>query len=200
MTSVKDDAPTRPAVFPASRYALFTVIALVGVAVDLWTKSWIFGRLWPPDGIRRPVQWIWPRRIGLEVTLNEGALFGWGEGLVWMFVILSVAAAAGILYWLFVVGEAQSLWLTIALGAITAGILGNLYDRIGLHGLAFPVGYPQSGETAYAVRDWILFQWNDDVRWPNFNAADSWLVGGAIMLLLHSFRTPSSQQTPAAND
>ncbi len=196
MTSGKDDAVATRVPIPANRYWIFAALALVGFLVDLLTKRWIFGRLWPPVAGQRPVHWVWEPYFGLEVTLNEGALFGIGQGLVWLFVVLSLAAAAGILYWLFVAGEARDLWLTWALGAVTAGILGNLYDRIGLHGLTWPAAYDPArvGQPAHAVRDWILLQWNDTLRWPNFNVADSLLVCGAILLLLHAFRPQSDAE------
>ncbi len=59
-----------------------------------------------------------------------------------------------IVYWLFVVGAARDRLLLISLSGITGGILGNLYDRLGLW--CTPeweaIGYPK-----HAVRDWILF-------------------------------------------
>jgi signal peptidase II len=173
--------------FPRSRYAVFFCLAVAGVVVDLATKSWIFGLLLPRGWGH--VQWIWPGHVGLELSLNRGALFGIGQGWVPLFVVLSVLAACGIIYWLFVSGEARSLWLTVALGGIMAGIFGNLYDRLGLHGL-------EDGEGAqiYAVRDWILLQWNDVYRWPNFNVADSLLVCGAIILFLHAFSRPDDKK------
>ena len=45
--------------------------------------------------------------------------------------MLSVAAAVGILWWLFWAGAARQWLLTVALGGVTAGMLGNLYDRLG---------------------------------------------------------------------
>ena len=167
---------------PRNRYSIFLLVAAMGLAVDLATKSWIFAKLWPPPPNRRSVIWIWEPHFGFEVTLNKGALFGMGQGYVWVFVILSFVALLGIWYWLFIAREAHHLGLTIALGGITGGILGNLYDRLGLHGL---VNVDQT--TIYAVRDWILLQWNDDLRWPNFNIADSLLVCGAAVLFGRAF-------------
>jgi signal peptidase II len=67
---------------------------------------------------------------------------------------------------------------------ITGGILGNLYDRLGLwwepH---LPIQW-KSG-----VRDWVLFRIEGVPLldpWPNFNIADSLLVVGACMLLYQS--------------
>ncbi len=174
---------------PASRYVAFLFVALVGVVVDLGTKNWIFSRLWPPTPDKPAVLWLWEGHIGWQVSLNQGAVFGIGQGWVLWFALFSVLAVGGILYWLFVLGEAKDWCLTLALGGITAGIVGNLYDRLGLHGLRWPVGLvggEPPGSVIYAVRDWILFQWNDAWRWPNFNIADSLLVVGAIVLLWHA--------------
>lgn len=166
---------------PYTRYATFFTIALAGGGIDLATKSWIFDRLGMPGG---PVWWIWPEIFGFQTSLNQGALFGIGQGQVWLFATLSVLALAGIGYWLFGARGAHDRWMTVALAAITAGILGNLYDRLGLWSVA---GLPDVH--LYAVRDWILFQyrpWN--FTWPNFNIADSLLVCGAGMIVWSSIR------------
>ena len=162
----------------------------MGVACDLGTKHWVFSRLWPPTADKPPFLWLWQDHIGLQVSLNEGAVFGIGQGLVLWFALFSILAVLGILYWLFILGEAKDWWLTVALGSITAGIFGNLYDRLGLHGLRWPagmIGEHIPGTPIYAVRDWILLQWNDAWRWPNFNIADSLLVIGAILLIWHAY-------------
>ena len=65
---------------------------------------------------------------------------------------------------------------------ITGGIIGNLYDRLGLW---WQDTYPAEWQSG--VRDWILWQASDEWKWPNFNIADSLLVVGACMLLYHSF-------------
>ena len=167
----------------------------MGVVVDLGTKSWIFSRLWPPAMNKPDVLWLWEGHVGWQVSLNQGAVFGIGQGLVLWFALFSVLAVGGIIYWLFIAGEAKDWYLTLALGGITGGILGNLYDRLGLHGLRWPeglVGGEPAGSIIYAVRDWILLQWNEAWRWPNFNIADSLLVLGAIVLLWHAYTTKSN--------
>lgn len=175
---------------PASRYWAFVVIAAVGCAADLLSKSWIFGLLGRPGG---RTLWIWRPFFGLQTSLNQGALFGMGQGMVWLFALLSMVAALGILYWLFVAGAAIDWRLTIALGGIMAGILGNLYDRLGLWSM------PGGGGRTHAVRDWILFQYKQ-WTWPNFNLADSFLVCGAALLMWQAFRSPPKHEavSPAA--
>jgi signal peptidase II len=111
-----------------------------------------------------------------------------GQGWVTAFAVLSVAAAVGVLLWLFYAGAAREWLLTVALGCVTAGILGNLYDRLGLPGLKWNYAEPplhEVGDPVYAVRDWILVMIGP-YNWPNFNIADSLLVCGAAMLVWHA--------------
>jgi signal peptidase II len=164
---------------PQNRYVIFFSIAVLGCLLDLATKSWVFSWLGLPGG---ETFWIIPEIFGLQTSLNAGALFGIGQGMVWLFASLSVAAAAGILVWLFYHGAACDWLLTIALGAIMAGILGNLWDRLGM-----PEIVDHQGEPVFAVRDWILVCYRQ-FHWPNFNIADSLLVCGAAILAWHMFR------------
>jgi signal peptidase II len=148
-----------------------------------------------PDLLAGNVRWIIPQYAGFQLSLNEGALFGLGQGGVWLFAAFSVAAALAIPAWLFAFAGARDLPLTVALGAVMGGVLGNLYDRAGLPGLDWGAFRPdRAGEHVYAVRDFILvaWRWDDDwrrrVSWPNFNIADALLVCGASAILLLSFR------------
>ncbi len=110
-------------------------------------------------------------------------MWGMVQGFDSVFALLSVIAVVGIIYWLFFKGAAQSAWLTTALGLVTGGTLGNLYDRLALHGVTLP----NSSEPAQAVRDFLHFTFGS-FDWPIFNLADSFLVTGAIMMMAQSFR------------
>jgi signal peptidase II len=180
---------------PLNRYVLFLLLAAGGCALDLLTKHWIFARLGMPH--HQPTEWLWEGVFGLTTSLNEGALFGIGQGKTVLFAALSVVAAVGIVWWLFVAGAAADKLLCVALALVTAGIAGNLYDRLGLPGLKWDNWHPlhQAGEPVYAVRDWLNFQL---INWPIFNLADSFLVCGAGLLMWHAFRAETRKMAPAA--
>ncbi|MEQ8784901.1 MAG: signal peptidase II [Pirellulaceae bacterium] len=174
---------------------LFLLLAVGGCAADLLSKRAVFAWLGlPPDGpVLTNTYWIWEPYIGVQTAVNQGALFGMGQGLSIWFAGLSVLAAAGIVYWLFVRRAAHDLFLTITLGMVSAGILGNLYDRLGLwHGVEIQERFRNG------VRDWILFQY-PPYTWPNFNLADSLLVCGAALLMWHAFfqSNPDSKPIPS---
>lgn len=164
------------------RAAMFAGLAAAGAAIDLWTKHAIF--TWRGLPGQRDIWWIVDGWFGIETAVNPGAVFGVGAGKGVLFAGFSVIAAVGILVWLFWFRAARSLWLTCALGLVTGGILGNLYDRLGLWWEPnLPIAW-KSG-----VRDWILFRVEGVPLldpWPNFNIADSLLVVGAGMLLFQS--------------
>ncbi|PQO39151.1 signal peptidase II [Blastopirellula marina] len=171
---------------PVSRYVLFFTLAVVGCGIDLWSKYAVFAWLGMPGQNR--YHWFIEPYVGFQTSLNEGALFGLGQGYTSVFAVFSVVAALGILYWLFIAKAAHDAILTTALGLITGGIFGNLYDRLGIWGQP-------------AVRDFILFRYNDQYVWPNFNIADALLVCGAILMLWHSvFASTASKSEEVSGD
>jgi signal peptidase II len=185
-----------PAGVPASRHLAFWPIAAAGLAVDLGSKHYMFS---DPDLLAGQVRWVWPNHAGFQLSLNEGALFGMGQGGVWLFAACSLVAAVAIPTWLFVFGGAKDAVITVILAAILGGVLGNLYDRVGLPGLQWeelPTQFTaqrQASGPVYAVRDFVLVarRWPPQGRWdvwPNFNVADALLVCGAIAIVSHSWR------------
>lgn len=174
---------------PPSRYLVFFSLAAVCCALDLLTKSWAFARLGMPGPDARTL-WLWNDVFAFQTSLNEGGLFGVGQGMALLFAALSIGAAIGILIWLFAAGAARQWLLTIALAIVMGGILGNLYDRLGLPGMVWNNIHPghRAGDHVYAVRDFILViigRW----PWPTFNLADVSLDCGAALLLWHAFFT-----------
>jgi signal peptidase II len=189
---------------PRNRYVIFLAIALVGFAADWATKEAVFDWLgapahfvddaraenlarWRGDTSLPHRWWLINGRLGIETSLNTGALFGMGKGRWWLFALLAAVALVGIPTWLFYYGAAHDRWINVAIGGVTGGILGNLYDRLGFWDSA-----GLKADYYHAVRDWILFVWPESGMqmfnpWPNFNIADSLLVTGAIMLVVHAF-------------
>jgi signal peptidase II len=180
---------------PLNRYPVFFALAIGVCVADLGAKTWMFRH----HPIGDPTAWVWNDVVGFQTTLNEGALFGMGQGLWPLFAALSLGAMIGIVVWLFPVGAAHDRLLTVALAFVTGGILGNLYDRLGLPGLVWPPGFgPPAGAPVHAVRDYILVMigpWH----WPNFNIADSSLVSGATLLVFHAFFCRSQSENGNAD-
>jgi signal peptidase II len=165
---------------PANRPWIFAAIVLVGAAADLITKQWVFGWRGLPN--EKPVWWLVEDLLGIETAVNIGAVFGIGAGKGTLFATLSVLAGVAVVVWLFWFGAARSRWMCVSLALVGGGIIGNLYDRLGLW---WTEGMPVEWKSG--VRDWILMQAGDAYKWPNYNIADSLLVVGAAMLVWHSF-------------
>ena len=176
-------------------WIVFGVLATVAALADLVSKAVAFGQLGMPG--ERPGIVILPGMLTLETNLNEGALFGMGQGMGKFFAAVSVVAIIGILGIVSRPAARSDLRLIVALGLITGGILGNLYDRLGLPGLTWHAPLERLGTPVLAVRDWIHFKLDGIIDWPIFNLADSWLVIGAGLLLLVSRYAGPEGEAPA---
>ena len=187
-----------------SRMFLFFAIAAIGLALDLGTKHWIFADLGRPG--EKPVRWLIDGVFGFQTSLNQGALFGMGQGHVALFVLLSLVALAGVVWWVWS-DLGKSVYLASTLGLISAGILGNLWDRVGLHHMlwtdfdceVWSCDPSIVGKPIYAVRDWILVMLGD-YPWPNFNIADSCLVCGAILIGIYAVFAPTPKPGELAKE
>lgn len=167
-------------------WLVFAALASAAAIADLATKQAVFARLGLP-GMSPPIVLV-PGWLRLETSLNEGALFGMGQGMGWLFAAFSLLAMLGILGMVARGGALADRWLLVALAFIFGGIVGNLVDRIGLPGLTWHAPLERVGEPVLAVRDWIHFLIPGLLDWPIFNLADTWLVIGAGMLLVAALR------------
>jgi signal peptidase II len=159
------------------RWVLFWSIALGGTFFDLSTKSYVFSRIGPPPAPPVPIV---PRILEWHTSQNTGALWGFGAnipGSSLIFAGLSVIAGIIICYYLFMLGAASSRVLTVALGLIMAGAMGNCYDRLAL-------GH---------VRDFVHFH-VDAIGFDCaiFNFADNMLIIGAFTLVVYALRPENS--------
>ena len=175
--------PASETSFSARRLWLILPLTLVCLAWDLYSKSAVFDRLGYPGRSGAVYRWLGPlSSFQLHTSFNEGALWGVGQGLTWLFATLSVVAVVVIVFVLVKTSAGRSNWLTVALCLVLSGTLGNLYDRLGLHGCM----NPETGQPYRAVRDFLFFMIGT-YPWPVFNFADVFLVTGTGMLVAYSF-------------
>ncbi|MBI2762848.1 MAG: signal peptidase II [Chloroflexi bacterium] len=142
-----------------------TLVALI-VAIDQATKAWIANEL---SGGRTIV--FLDGALRLVYSRNDGALFGLFQGQVAIFALLSLAAIALIV--MFHARSGRSRYMTLTLGLLLGGAIGNAIDR-------FRLGY---------VIDFVDGGLGT-ARFFTFNVADA-CISGAIVLLLAMALRPS---------
>ena len=139
------------------------------LAIDQWTKWLAMSSL----EYARPVPfiegfWNW------TLVHNYGAAFsflssagGWQR---WFFTVLALVISAALTVWL--ARTPRGDWRTaLPYALVIAGAIGNVIDRL---------------RFGYVVDfiDWYVRDWH----WPAFNIADACIVGGAIGLVVFSFK------------
>jgi signal peptidase II len=110
-------------------------------------------------------------------------------------LLVSLLASVGIAVWYLKLKEADWAVMT-AFPLIIAGAVGNLIDRARL---AYVIDFLDAwlSEPAGAAA-WLIKNANSN-HWPTFNIADSFIVVGAILVILRTFR-PVAPAAPAAGD
>ena len=141
----------------------FGVAAIVAWALDVATKVWAAAEL---DG--RTIA-LFGGRLLLRESRNTGAAFSIGTGSTVLISLVGVVIVTGILIY---VRRISSRTMAVGLGLVAGGALGNLTDRF----LRDP------GPLRGGVVDWIDLGW-----FPSFNAADSAITVGVVVLLLASY-------------
>lgn len=176
----------------AGRWARFLLVAVAGLALDLWSKWWAFKHLaaevvvdasGKATAVPLRVIELIPGWVHFHVTVNQGAAMGRGQGLRWFFVAISIVAI-GFLFHLFRQSRHGQWLYQVLLGMLLGGVIGNLYDRVLL-------GYVR--DMIYVLPKWGLFPWI-------FNVADSLLcigVAGMVLLSLTGKLHPEPESRPA---
>lgn len=163
-------------VLPDSKaHLIFWSLAVVGLALDLWTKWAVFSWLEYPGSFS-----VVDGFVQLVTALNNGAAFGMFAGNSYFLMAISTLALIVILA-VFLFGGSRQRLVHIALGFFAAGICGNLYDRIFNDGL---------------VRDFIDVYYRN-YHWPAFNVADSMLCIGVGLLIISTLFTQQSSRRHA---
>jgi signal peptidase II len=121
-----------------------------------------------PVYVWKPV-WRW------NYVENPGAVWGLFRGFSpgfrnVFFLLVSLGAVAFIIHYYRKLTEAER-YLQLALACVLAGAVGNFIDRLARR---------------YVIDFVEWYWWNrPDLRWPTFNVADSLIVVGVAMLILH---------------
>ncbi|MBA2700921.1 MAG: signal peptidase II [Chloroflexi bacterium] len=170
-----------PLVRGRPHWAVFLGLAGIVVVADQLAKAWLVSILAP--GVRLDVV---GELVRLVHSQNSGALFGLFKDQAGLFGVVSIGVV-GLIVW-YHRSSGRNLTLSVALGLLLGGALGNLIDRLRL-------GY---------VVDFVDLGIGD-LRWYTFNVADA-AVSGAILLLLLIALLPArtglagDQPAPSADD
>jgi len=146
-------------------HLIFWLLVVLGVGVDLWSKHAVFNLLSTKPGNEFS---IIEGFVTLVMRENSGAAFSIATGQTLTLVTISMVAFAVVVA-IFLFGNVQRKIAQIALALFTAGIVGNLYDRI------FNNGF---------VRDFFDVVYWPGKHWPAFNVADSMLCVAVGLLLV----------------
>lgn len=155
---VGGDSARRPAWIP------FLGLALAVIVVDRLTKAWVMATIEPGTAIR-----ILGDALRLIYSRNDGALFGLLGSAAPVMAVVSLGVI-GLIVW-YHARSGRSLLLSIALGLLLGGAIGNLIDRIQL-------GY---------VVDWVDMGIGT-VRFWTFNVGDSAITCAILLLLFIALR------------
>ena len=150
-----------------ARWPLFLGLAGTVFILDQLTKAWLVTLL-PAEGQRLSVV---GELVRLVNSHNNGALFGLFKDQALLFGLVSVGVV-GLIVW-YHGSSGRNTLLSVALGLLLGGALGNMLDRLRL-------GY---------VVDFVDIGIGD-LRWYTFNVADA-AISCAIVLLLLSALLPA---------
>lgn len=140
------------------------IIAISCIFIDQLTKYLVLLNL---RG-RSPVILI-ENLLSFVYVENRGAAFGILQNKQWLFVVVTIISVSILLYVLILHYNKLSLWLIFSLSLILGGTIGNFIDRLRL-------GF---------VVDFISVKILNRFNFAVFNLADSFIVIGAIMLVIY---------------
>jgi signal peptidase II len=149
----RSEAPTRV------RWPLFIGIVAAVVVVDQLLKAWVVSAF----EVGAPVD-VLGELLRITLVHNSGALFGMLQGRADLFALFSLLVM-GIIVW-YEARAGSSLLLTIALGLLLGGAIGNLIDRLRF---GFVVDFVDMG-----IGSW---------RFYTYNVADSAITVSILLLI-----------------
>lgn len=181
MSDVRREPITGPAIgaprteVPArASWPIFLGLAAVILVLDQLTKAWLVSFLAPGQSVR-----VLGDYVRLVHSQNDGGLFGLFTGQAVVFGLISVVVIALIVVYHARAGGGR--YLSIALGLLLGGALGNLVDRLRL---GYVVDFVDAGL--------------GDLRWYTFNVADAG-ISFSLLLLLAASIWPQVARRPASD-
>lgn len=156
-------------------------------------KAWNPER--PDEMVPHEPKVVVPKVLNLRLLVNQGAVFGIGQGQRALFIVVSLVALIAV-GWYLLTSPAGARWMHAGLALILAGALGNLYDRILFKGVRdmlylfpevkLPFGWHWPGSGSDELYPWI------------FNLADVQLIAGVVLLLILGWRSKPAQPAKSA--
>jgi signal peptidase II len=143
-------------------WGLFVGLGATIVVLDQLVKAWIVGS--GAFQVGRPVE-IAGDLVRITLSHNQGALFGLFQGSAPLFALVSLAVL-GVIVW-YHSRAGQQLTVSLALGLLIGGAVGNLIDRLRL---GYVLDFVDAG----------LGGW----RWYTFNVADAAISFAIVLLIL----------------
>lgn len=171
MSELREEQAIEQSVSLPSRplWGTFLGLAAVVLVVDQVAKAWLTSFLGPGESVE-----VVGDYVRLVHARNAGGLFGFLQGQALPFAIVSVVVVGLIV--LYHGRGGRDLYMSVTLGLLLGGALGNLTDRIRL---GYVVDFVDAGV--------------GDVRWWAFNVADSAFVVGVIVLSAYMLLSPQSE-------
>jgi signal peptidase II len=146
-----------------ARWPIFIGLAVTVFVLDQLAKTWLVSFLSPGESVQ-----VLGDYVRFIHSQNTGALFGLFRDQAAFFAILSVGVVGAIIWFHHTSG--RNTLLSIALGLLLGGALGNMADR-------FRIGY---------VVDFVDVGIGN-LRFYTFNIADSAISLAILLLLLSAF-------------
>ena len=159
-----------------ANWAAFLAMAVLVLVADQVSKAWLVSTVSPGGALM-----IAGDLVRLVFSQNSGALFGLFRDQAIVFGLVSLGVVGLIV--LYHGRSARSHYLSIALGLLLGGALGNMADRLRL-------GY---------VVDWIDIGIGE-LRWPTFNVADAAISTAIVMLVLAAIVPGLSRTAQGGSD
>jgi signal peptidase II len=147
----------------------FWITVAFVAALDQWSKDIVASSFLPGES-----RLFIPHIVYWTYVQNHSGAFGLFGTQTWLLVAMAVGVLLAFWYSFRDIAS-HELLVRLAFGGIVGGAVGNIIDRF---------------HHAYVV-DFIDFRW-----WPVFNAADSFISIGVVVLIITSLRRGGANARP----